>query len=69
MTLGALYRWFLTYAFLFCLPDPDHLTVLVRPVVVRAAFSLPLVPGFGLPSASFDPLRRARGSGFASLHG
>jgi len=35
-----------------CLPDPDHLTVLVRSVVVRAAYSLPLVPGFGLPSAS-----------------
>jgi len=51
-TLEALYRWFLTYAFLSRLPDPDHLTVLVRSVVVRAACSLPLVPGFGLPSAS-----------------
>ena len=69
VNLGALYRWFLTYAFLSCLPDPDHLTVLVRPVVVRAAFSLPLVPGIGLPSVSFGPLRRASGSGLAPLHG
>ena len=64
-TLGALCRWFLTYAFPSCLPDPDHLTVLVRPVVVRAAFSLTPVPRFGLPSAS---LARCDGPEVVVLH-
>jgi hypothetical protein len=64
-TLEVLCRWFLTYAFLSCLPDPDHLTVLVRPVVVRAAFSLTPVPGFGLPSAS---LARCDEPGEVVLH-
>jgi hypothetical protein len=65
MTLEALLRWFLTYAFLSCLPDPDHLTVLVRPVVVRVAYSLALVPGLGLPSAS---LARCDGPEVVVLH-
>jgi hypothetical protein len=32
------------YTFPFCLPDPHHLTVLVCPVVVRAAFRPPRCP-------------------------
>jgi hypothetical protein len=34
------------------LPDPDHLAVLARPVVVRAASALLRIPGIKLPSAS-----------------
>ena len=34
-------RWFLTYTFPSCLPDPGHLAVLARPGVVRAAFHPP----------------------------
>ncbi len=52
-----------------CLPDPCHLTVLARPVVVRAAPALTPVPGFRLPSASARPLRRACGSVLSSLQG
>lgn len=65
VTLEALKRWFLTYAFPSCLPGPDHLTVLIRPVGVRAAFSLTPVPGFGLPSAS---LARCDGPEVVVLH-
>src|SRR4051794_30778214 len=42
----------LTYAFPSGLPDPDHLAVLARPVVVRAASALVRIPGVKLPSAS-----------------
>ena len=40
------------YTFPSCLPDPDHLAVLARPVVVRAASTLTPVPEIRLPSAS-----------------
>src|SRR3954453_18631705 len=49
---GAFSRWFLTYAFPSRLPDPSHLAVLTRPVVVRAASALLRIPGIELPSAS-----------------
>ena len=35
--LRSFRHWFLSYAFLPCLPDPDHPVVLVRPGVVGAA--------------------------------
>src|SRR5438552_17567757 len=51
-SLVGLWRWFLSYTFPSCLPGPDHLAVLTRPVVVRAAPALPCAPRIGLPSAS-----------------
>src|SRR5438128_5279654 len=51
-SLVGLWRWFLSYTFPSCLPDPDHLAVLVRPVVVRAAPTLPCASRVRLPSAS-----------------
>src|SRR3989475_1284649 len=50
--LVGLWRWFLSYTFPSCLPDPDHLAVLTRPVVVRAAPALPCASRVRLPSAS-----------------
>jgi len=41
-SLVRLWRWFLSYTFPPCLPDPGHLAVLTRPVVVRAASRPPL---------------------------
>ena len=67
-------RWFagssvLAYTFPSRLPDPHHLTVLARPVVVRAASRFPGVPGLRLPSASIGPLRRADGGGLPPPQG
>src|SRR3954454_222735 len=50
--LRAFSRWFLTYAFPSRLPDPGHLAVLARPVVVRAASALLRIPRDELPSAA-----------------
>jgi hypothetical protein len=43
-TLEAFRRWLLTYTFPSRLPDPDHLTVLAPPGVVRAASTRPARP-------------------------
>ena len=51
------------------LPDPRHLTVLARPVVVRAASTVTDVPRVGLPSASFSLLRQADGDGLSPPQG
>ena len=67
--LGAFRRWFLAYTFPSRLPDPRHLTVLARPVVVRAASTLADVPRVGLPSASFSLLRQADGGGLSPPQG
>jgi hypothetical protein len=48
-----------------CLPDPDHLAVLARPVVVRAAFRPPPRPRDQAALSFTGPLRRA-GSGVLS---
>ena len=61
----------ITYTFLSCLPDPDHLAVLARPVVVRAA-SQPNPPLPDVRAAlSFNtcPLRRTRGGVLPPPHG
>ena len=59
-----------TYAFLSCLPDPDHLAVLIRPVALRAAsHPHPSFPEFGLPLASACPLRQTRGGVLSPPHG
>jgi len=50
--LRGLTRWFLSYAFSPCLPDPGRLAVPTRPVVVRTAPTLPCVSKIGLSSAS-----------------
>ncbi len=63
-------RWFLSYTSPSCLPDPDHLAVLGRPGVVRAACRPHPRPGDqsgrtgGLPRRS--PLRTARAAFTAS---
>ena len=62
-------RWFLAYTFPSRLPDPRHLTVLARPVVVRAASTLADVPRVGLPSASVSLLRQADGGGLSPPQG
>src|SRR6266511_2225451 len=50
--LRSLTRWFLSYAFSPCLPDPGRLAVPARPVVVRTAPTLSCVSKIGLSSAS-----------------
>src|SRR5712691_5272607 len=50
LALRGFDHWFLlTYTFPPCLPDPSRLVVPTRPVVVRAAPTLPCVPGSGCP--------------------
>ncbi len=56
----AFSRWFLTYTFPSCLPDPDHLAVLARPGVVRAAFHPHPRPRDQAAPSFTGPLRRAR---------
>jgi hypothetical protein len=53
LALRGFDHWFLhSYTFPSCLPDPGRLAVPTRPVVVRAAPTLPCVSKVGLPSAS-----------------
>ena len=53
LALRGFDHWFLhSYTFLSRLPDPGRLAVPTRPVVVRAAPTLPCVPRIRLPSAS-----------------
>ena len=50
--LRGFHRWFLTYTFPSRLPDPGRLAVPTRPVVVRAAPTLPRASRVRLPPAS-----------------
>jgi hypothetical protein len=51
--LRGFHHWFTSRCtFSSCLPDPGRLAVPARPVVVRAAPTLPRVSGVRLPSAS-----------------
>src|SRR4029434_4370871 len=52
------------YTVLPCLPDPGRLAVPTRPVVVRAAPTLPGASQAGLPSASAGLLRQPSGGSF-----
>ena len=57
---------FYSYAFSSCLPDPDRLTVPIRPVVVRAARTLPRASQ-GQAALSFGgPLRQTNGGALSS---
>lgn len=57
------------YTFLVCLPDLQHLTVLLHPGVVRAAPILAVVLRRRLPSACTQLLRQSGRSGLSPLHG
>ena len=64
--LRGFHHWFTArYTVLPCLPDPGRLAVPTRPVVVRAAPTLPGASQAGLPSASAGLLRQPSGG---SLH-
>src|SRR4030095_14724291 len=53
LALRGFDHWFSSaYTFPSCLPDPGHLAVLTRPVVVGAAPTLPGASRVGLPPAS-----------------
>jgi hypothetical protein len=53
LALGGFAHWFSSaYTFPSCWPDPGHLAVLTRPVVVGAAPTLPGASRLGLPPAS-----------------
>ena len=60
---GAVKRRFLAYSSPSRLPDPGHLAVLTRPVVVRAAPALPGTTRIKLPSAPPPCCDRASGEG------
>ena len=64
MSLTEHHHWFLAYTFSSCLPDPGRLAVPTRPVVVRAAPTLPGASQAGLPSASAGLLRQPSGGSF-----
>ena len=69
LALGAFNRWFLTYTFRTCLPDPDHLAVLAGPVVVGVAVH-PHRRLAGRAAPSFtSPLRRAGRGVLSPPHG
>jgi hypothetical protein len=57
---GGVKRRFLAYSSPSRLPDPGHLAVLTRPVVVRAAPTLPGTTRLRLPSAPPSLLRQGR---------
>src|ERR1039458_3207675 len=59
--ITGLWHWFLSYTFSSRLPDPGRLAVPTRPVVVRAAPTLPRISTVRLPSASTSLLRQASG--------
>jgi hypothetical protein len=70
--LRGVKRWFLSYGVSSCLPDPHRLAVPVRPVVVRAAPTLPCAStgqaalSFGQAAATAQrrsPSTSARSSG------
>jgi hypothetical protein len=64
--LRGFHHWFTRRCTVLpCLPDPGRLAVPTRPVVVRAAPTLPGASQAGLPSASAGLLRQPRGG---SLH-
>src|SRR5215211_4167698 len=63
--LRGFHHWFTArYTVLPCLPDPGRLAVPTRPVVVRAAPTLPGASQAGLPSASAGLLRQPSGGSF-----
>jgi hypothetical protein len=63
--LRGFHHWFTArYTVLPCLPDPGRLAVPTRPVVVRAAPTLPGASQEGLPSASAGLLRQPSGGSF-----
>src|ERR687898_288051 len=63
--LRGFHHWFTArYTVLPCLPDPGRLAVPTRPVVVRAAPTLPGASQAGLPSASAGLLRQPNGGSF-----
>jgi hypothetical protein len=63
--LRGFHHWFTRrYTVLPCLPDPGRLAVPTRPVVVRAAPTLPGASQAGLPSASAGLLRQPSGGSF-----
>src|SRR5512132_1634675 len=64
--LRGFHHWFTRRCTVLpCLPDPGRLAVPTRPVVVRAAPTLPGASQAGLPSASAGLLRQPNGG---SLH-
>jgi hypothetical protein len=63
--LRGFHHWFTTRCTVLpCLPDPGRLAVPTRPVVVRAAPTLPGASQAGLPSASAGLLRQPSGGSF-----
>jgi hypothetical protein len=63
--LRGFHHWFTRrYTVLPCLPNPGRLAVPTRPVVVRAAPTLPGASQAGLPSASAGLLRQPSGGSF-----
>jgi hypothetical protein len=62
-------RWFLSYTFRSCLPDPGRLAVPARSGVVRAAPALPGVPRIRLPSASARLPRQSGDEGLSPPYG
>src|SRR4030095_6076161 len=60
--LRGFHHWFTRRCTVLpCLPDPGRLAVPTRPVVVRAAPTLPGASQAGLPSASAGLLRQPNG--------
>src|SRR4029434_11106738 len=63
--LRGFHHWFTRRCTVLpCLPDPGRLAVTTRPVVVRAAPTLPGASQAGLPSASAGLLRQPSGGSF-----
>jgi hypothetical protein len=63
--LRGFHHWFTARCTVLpCLPDPGRLAVPTRPVVVRAAPTLPGASQAGLPSASAGLLRQPSGGSF-----
>src|SRR5687768_9983214 len=62
---GTVKRRFLAYSSPSRLPDPDHLAVLARPVVVGAAPTLPGTTRLRLPPAPPPCCDRAGGEGLS----
>src|SRR4029434_10274238 len=63
--LRGFHHWFTRRCTVLpCLPDPGRLAVPTRPVVVRAAPTLPGASQAGLPSASAGLLRQPSGGSF-----
>src|SRR5688572_6686455 len=62
---GGVKRRFLAYSSPSCLPDPNHLAVLARPVVVGAAPTLTSTTRLGLPPAAPPCCDRAGGEGLS----